>query len=203
MRCVNECKRCYDSSRVKANVEIALETKEPLNRFLAEIERRAFKMARFASGNTDEALDLVQEAMFQFVRRYSGRPSGEWKTLFYRILQSRIIDWHRRTFVRKRILVWLGRDSQEENPEDPLQALADPASPNPHEQAVRQEERKALEKAIGTLPLRQRQAFLLRAWEGMDVRQAAAAMGCSEGSIKTHFFRAVHTLRGLLEDIHP
>jgi RNA polymerase sigma-70 factor (ECF subfamily) len=181
-------------------VELALNSKDTLNRFLAGVEGRAFQMAKFASRNTDEALDLVQEAMFELVRRYSARPEGEWKALFYRILQSRITDWHRRTFIRRRFLVWLGQGNEEEDLEDPLQGLADPSSPNPYDQVARQEKMKAIEKAIRTLPLRQQQAFLLRAWEGMDVSQAAFAMGCSEGSIKTHYSRAVHTLRGLLED---
>ncbi len=159
-------------------------------------------MAKFASGNTTEAFDLVQEAMFQFVRRYTNRPPEEWNALFYRVLKSRITDWHRRTSVRKRFLALLGRANDGEEKEDPLQSLADQASLNPSEQVLRQEERRALEKAIRKLPLRQQQVFLLRAWEGMDVAQAAFAMGCSEGTVKTHYSRAVHTLRGLLEDIH-
>jgi len=183
-------------------VELDPDSKAALDRFLADVERRAFRMARFASGNTDEALDLVQEAMFQFVRRYANRPPKEWNPLFYRVLKSRITDWYRRAFVRKRILAWLGR-ADEEEPEDSLQNFPDPGNLNPSDQILRQEERAALEKAIRRLPLRQQQAFLLRAWEGMDVAQAAFAMGCSEGSIKTHYSRAVHTLRGLLEDQRP
>lgn len=186
---------------MKESAHLTPNSKDQLDRFLADVERRAFKMAKFASRNTDEALDLVQEAMLQFVRRYSNRPQEEWKPLFYRILQSRIIDWHRRAFVRNRLLAWLVRGNEEEYREDPLQNLADPASPTPHDQVVRQENMEALEKAIRALPLRQQQAFLLRAWEGMDVAQAAFAMGCSEGSIKTHYSRAVHALRGHLQDI--
>ena len=182
-------------------MESSLNSKDTLNRFLADVERRAFKMAKFASRNTDEALDLVQEAMFEFVRRYSDRPQEKWKALFYRILQSRITDWHRRNFVRKRVLAWLGRGKEKEDQEDPLESLADPANSTPYDQVARREEMTALEKAIHALPLRQQQAFLLRAWEGMDVAQTAFAMGCSEGSIKTHYSRAVHALRGVLEDI--
>lgn len=182
-------------------MELTLESRDSLNRFLADVEGRAFKMARFASRNTDEAFDMVQEAMFQFVRRYADRPHEEWKPLFYRILHNRITDWHRRTIVRKRVLAWLGRMDGEEERTDPIENVADSANPNPADYILRQEKRIALEKAIRTLPLRQRQAFLLRAWEGMDVAQAAFAMGCSEGSIKTHYSRAVHTLRALLEDI--
>jgi len=186
---------------MKICAELALDSKDTLNQFLADIERRAFRMAKFASGSADEALDLVQEAMLQFVRRYADRPPEEWNPVFYRVLQSRITDSHRRTSVRKRFLAWSGRMDGKEDQEDPLQSLPDPANPNPSDHILRQEERTALEKAIRMLPLRQQQAFLLRAWEGMDVAQAAFAMGCSEGSIKTHYSRAVHTLRGLLEDI--
>ena len=171
----------------------------PLNRFLAEVERRAFQMAKFATRNRDEALDLVQEAMFQFVRNYWTRPAEEWKVLFFRVLRSRITDWHRRTLVRRRIIAWLGRPNDEDQ-EDPLQALPDTQNPNPSEQVLRQEERGVLDKAIRALPLRQQQAFLLRAWEGMDLRETAFIMKCSEGSVKTHYSRAVHALRGGLEE---
>ncbi len=155
-------------------------------------------MARFASRNTDEALDLVQDAMFEFVRRYANRPPEEWNACFYRVLQSRITDWYRRTSVRKRFLAWLGWGDSREDQEDAIQAIADPAGLNPCEKVLRQEEAIALEKAIRKLPLRQQQAFLLRAWEGLDVARTALVMGCSEGSIKTHYSRAVHTLRELL-----
>jgi RNA polymerase sigma-70 factor (ECF subfamily) len=180
-------------------MESTLDYKDPLNRFLAEVERRAFQMAKFATRNRDEALDLVQDAMFQFAGRYASRPAEEWKVLFYRVLRSRITDWHRRTFVRRRVLAWLGR-ADEEDQEDPIQTLPDTQNPNPSDHVLRQEQRGALEKSIRALPLRQQQAFLLRAWEGMDVRQTASVMGCSEGSVKTHYSRAVHALRGLVEE---
>jgi len=181
----------------------AANSKETMTEFLSGVERRAFAVAKFASRNTDEALDLVQETMFEFVRRYSDEPRGKWKSLFYRILQSRITDWHRRKSVRNRILSWLGRPEGEEEQEDPLQRLPDPGGANPERDLERRELRVALERAVRRLPLRQQQAFFLRAWEGMDVAQAAFAMGCSEGTIKTHYSRAVHTLRGLLEDVRP
>jgi RNA polymerase sigma-70 factor (ECF subfamily) len=178
-----------------------LDSKDELNRFLAGVERRAFKMAKFATGNTDEALDLVQDAMFGFVRHYTSRPREEWNPLFYRILQNRITDWYRRNFVRKRFRAWLGGGNGDEDQEDPIQDVADPATLSPLENILQHEERMALEKAIHMLPLRQQQAFLLRAWEDMDVKQTAFVMGCSEGSAKTHYSRAVHSLRSLLEEI--
>jgi RNA polymerase sigma-70 factor (ECF subfamily) len=157
-------------------------------------------MARFASRNSDEALDLVQEAMLKFAEKYALRPEGEWPVLFYRVLQSRITDWHRRNTVRRRFFGWLGMGRQEEEEEDPMARVADLKNPNPFEKVFLSEAGAAMEKAIRSLPLRQRQAFLLRAWEGLDIAETAAVMGCSEGSIKTHYSRAVSTLRTLLED---
>lgn len=112
------------------------------------------------------------------------------------LLQSRIRDWYRRSRVRNRWRVWLGG---EEDEEDPLHNLADAESPGPAELLAGQRAMGALEQALQKLPLRQQQAFLLRTWEGLDVAETAHAMGCSEGSVKTHYSRAVHTLRILLE----
>ena len=173
-----------------------------LNRFLTDVERRAFSMARFATSNADDALDLVQDAMLDFVRRYAGRPDSEWHVLFYRILQSRITDWYRRSSVRNRFRYWFGADDGDEG-SDPLQNIADPSVSDPAENANRRFTAEAVENAVRRLPLRQRQAFLLRAWEGFDVAQTAAVMGCSEGSVKTHYSRAVHSLRALLEEYRP
>lgn len=158
-------------------------------------------MARFATSNPDEAMDLVQDAMLDFVKRYAARPAAEWPVLFYRILQSRITDWYRRASVRNRFRHWFNPDDDEG--EDPLNNIADPAAPDPAELMSRRYTAEALEKAVRQLPMRQRQAFLLRAWEGFDVAQTASAMGCSEGSVKTHYSRAVHTLRALLEEYKP
>jgi len=157
-------------------------------------------MAQFASRNSDEALDLVQEAMMKFAERYAQRPEEEWPALFYRVLQNRITDWHRRNMVRKRFFGWIGRIRADKEEGDPLDRVADNKTPGPFEKVLQSEAGVALERAIRTLPLRQQQAFLLRAWEGMDIAQTAAAMGCSEGSIKTHYSRAVTALRALLED---
>ncbi len=178
----------------------SLDSKESLNQFLAKVERKALRMARFASRNTDEALDLVQEAMMKFAERYARRPEEEWTVLFYRILQNRITDWHRRNMVRKRLFRWFGQTEGEEAEGDPLDRIADNKTPGPFQKMRQLETGTALEKAIRSLPLRQRQAFLLRAWEGLDIAQTAKVMGCSEGSIKTHYSRAVNTLRTQLED---
>jgi RNA polymerase sigma-70 factor (ECF subfamily) len=158
-------------------------------------------MAGFASRNSADALDLVQEAMMKFAERYARRPEEEWPALFYRVLQSRITDWHRRNTVRRRIFGWFGRGNEEDAEGNPLDRFADNKTPDPFEKMIQSQAGLALEKAIRTLPLRQQQTFLLRAWEGMDIAQTAAAMGCSQGTIKTHYSRAVNTLRTLLEDL--
>jgi RNA polymerase sigma-70 factor, ECF subfamily len=158
-------------------------------------------MAQFATGNRDEALDIVQDTMLALARHYGERAAHEWGPLFHRILQRRIHDWYRRRRTQNRWLAWLV--PEDDYDEDPLAALPDPGAHRPEEQLGHARAGAALETALGELPLRQQQAFLLRAWEGLDVAATAAAMGCSEGSVKTHYSRAVHTLRELLEDHWP
>jgi RNA polymerase sigma-70 factor (ECF subfamily) len=179
--------------------EPALEPLPALDRFLAGVERRAFVMARLATGNADDAHDIVQYAMLTLVRSYASRGEQEWGPLFHTVLQSRITDWHRRSKVRNRLRVWFGKRGEDDE-DDPLQNIADGRSPDPPTQLKDKEAMAALETAIHKLPARQQQAFLLRVWEGLDVAQTARAMSCSEGSVKTHYSRAVHALREQLED---
>ena len=168
-----------------------------IERFLRGIERRALRMAELATGNREEALDLVQDAMFGFVRNYGAKVAAEWSPLFWRVLDSRINDWHRRQRVRGRWLGWFERD--DEGDDDPISAAPDPREPGPLARLADGEASQALEAALRALPLRQRQAFLLRMWEGLDVAATANAMRCSEGSVKTHLFRALANLRNYLE----
>jgi RNA polymerase sigma-70 factor (ECF subfamily) len=176
---------------------------QALDRFLATVERRALRMAQVATGNNEEALDLVQDAMFKLVQRYADRDGSEWGPLFHCILQSRIRDWYRRTRVRNRWREWFGKPRHDDNDvQDLLETVADPQAA-PDEELKRKRACTALDEALRTLPLRQQQAFLLRAWEELDVAQTAAAMKCSEGSVKTHFFRAVRALRKQLGDHWP
>lgn len=173
-----------------------LDRTDAMDRFLATVERRAYRMARLATGDEQEALDLVQDAMLGLVQHYGARPEAEWAPLFHRILQSRIRDWYRRTRVRLWWRRWLPvSDDAGEDEADPLCNIADPRQPAPDREVANARAMQALEKALRALPLRQQQAFVLRAWEELDVAQTAAAMGCSEGSVKTHYSRAVHTLR--------
>ncbi|MBA2485809.1 MAG: RNA polymerase sigma factor [Nitrospira sp.] len=181
----------------------SLDRPQALDRFLAGIERRAFRMAQIATGNEDEALDLVQDAMLKLVQNYGNRTEGEWGPLFHRILQSRIRDWYRRTRVRNRLREFFQGPQDEEEREDPLEQVPDRTAVAPDEALKRKRAGAALDVALRALPLRQQQVFLLRVWEELNVAQTAHAMGCSEGSVKTHLFRALQVLRKRLGEHWP
>lgn len=170
---------------------------QSLGRFLAGVELRAFRIARASLRHDEDALDAVQDAMLQLARAYATRPAEEWKPLFYRILDNRVRDLQRRRMVRARILAWLpvrSGDPEDDHEHDPIAQAVSPEA-EPGRVLEGDEAMRALERALTDLPHRQRQAFLLRCLEGLDVAQTAAAMGCSQGSVKTHYFRALQTLR--------
>jgi len=179
---------------------------QEISSFLAEVERRAFKQAMFAVRDEDAALDIVQDAMLKLTENYSGKPAAELPMLFQRILQNTIHDHFRRQKVRSTwttLLSALGHKDDKDDDYDPLETLqaktdsniaADPAANAEQSQIVRM-----IEQALSRLPARQREAFLLRYWEELDVAETAAAMGCSEGSVKTHCSRAVRALADLLK----
>ena len=170
-----------------------------LNRFLARVEKRAFRMAQFAVRDADDALDVEQDTMMALAQRYADRPEAEWKPLFYRILRSKITDLHRRRQVRNRWFVWLKPLGDEEGV-DPIEQMPDGKGADPEHRVELEMSIEKLSHAVEALPQRQQQAFLLRAWEGFDVASTAKAMGCSQGSVKTHYSRAVHRLRSALEE---
>ena len=179
--------------------EGTLESRVAIEAFLRDVETRAFRIAVMNVRDRDEALDIVQDCMIRLVRRYSRRPSEEWRPLFYRILQNRIRDAQRRRSVRSRVLSFFGGvESDEEY--DPIVAAPGPEADNPLDQVLAQDAMRALEQALPMLPPRQREAFTLRNFEGLDVAQTAVAMNCTEGSVKTHYSRAVHRLRELLRE---
>ena len=175
-----------------------LQRESQLNQFLADVERRALRIAEIAVRDRDEALDLVQDAMIKLVKNYAGRPNDEWTPLFYRILQNGIRDWHRRQKVRNRVMVWFGRGGSGDDEYDAVAQAPDLAGRTPDEELQTGEAMQRLETAIQALPARQREAFMLRTFEGLDVAGTAVAMGCSDGSVKTHYSRAIHTLRDKL-----
>jgi RNA polymerase sigma-70 factor, ECF subfamily len=171
-----------------------------LEQFLASVEKRAFKIAQLGLRNDADALDAVQDAMMKLAHSYAARSAEEWRPLFYRILANGIRDMQRRRTVRGRIMAWLPGRGEDDEELDPL-AQAPSAEPTPARRLELDEAIGALETAIAGLPPRQQQAFLLRNFEGLDVAETARAMGCSEGSVKTHYFRALETLRARLGEV--
>jgi RNA polymerase sigma-70 factor (ECF subfamily) len=183
----------------------ALDQQSAMNAFLRDVERRGLRMAEMATGNRDDALEIVQDTMLGLVKRYSNRPHEEWKPLFYRILQSRINDFFRRRTVRVRVMAvlpWRQSDAADDYP-DPLDNATAGERENPVEEIQQNAATEAMIAAIRRLPARQQQAFMLRAWEGMSVKETANAMGCSQGSVKTHYSRALRNLQQQLEDVRP
>ena len=176
-------------------------TSRALDQFLSSVEKRAFKIAQLGLRNDDDALDAVQDSMMKLVQSYASRAVDEWRPLFYRILANRIRDMQRRRTVRGRIMAWLPvRDAEDEEEFDPV-AQAPSHDPGPAKRLELDEAIGVLEAAVAELPPRQQQAFLLRNFEGLDVGETASAMGCSEGSVKTHYFRALESLRARLGDV--
>ena len=182
-----------------------LATKKEMSDFLASVERRAFKQAVFAVQDDEAALDIVQDAMMRLAEKYADKPPGELPMLFQRILQNAIRDHFRRGKVRSTwttVLSSLGiRDEGEDA--DPLETLEIEETGNvpagPADRLEQSQVMEAIEKAVQSLPERQREAFMLRYWEELDVNETAKVMGCSEGSVKTHCSRATHALAKILK----
>lgn len=178
-------------------------TRPEISEFLASVERRAFKQVVYTVRDDDIALDIVQDAMLKLVEKYSDRPVAELAPLFQRILQNATHDHFRRQKVRR---TWVSlfsslpgagaQDGDEDT--DPLESLLadvdDRRTEDASDEASRAQTLRLIEAEIERLPRRQREAFILRYWEEMDVAETARTMGCSEGSVKTHCSRAIHTL---------
>jgi RNA polymerase sigma-70 factor (ECF subfamily) len=170
--------------------------------FLAAVEGRAFAIALSLLRDREEALDAVQDAMLRLVRSYGHKPKEDWPPLFYRILNNRIHDGFRRRRHQGRWLATPG-PAAAEGQADPLAQYPDPSANAPPDHLERTRRLHALQAAVRELPRRQREAFVLRCWEGLSTAEAARAMRCTQGSVKTHYFRALHALREKLEDYRP
>ena len=157
-------------------------------------------MAQVAVQDVDEALDIVQDAMLTLVRKYAHKPQDQWRPLFYRILKNRITDSHRRNTVkRRRFFASIASQADEHAGDDPVDRTPARESANPDRRAQLDGAANELQAAVARLPARQQQAFLLRALEGLNVADTARAMQCSQGSVKTHYSRALTALRLALE----
>lgn len=170
-----------------------------LDAFFAQVERRAFRMAEMQLRQREDAMDAVQDAMLRLVRHYRDKPAAEWPPLFWGILRRRIVDLQRRRKVRSVVVSWLGGGRDDQGDEMPVWEPAEPG-PGPLDRLHDAQSWADMSAAVRQLPQRQREAFMLRMLEGLDVAETARAMGCSAGSVKTHLSRAMHQLRDQLED---
>ena len=170
-----------------------------LDDFLASVEKRAFIMARTSTGSEDAALDIVQDSMLRMVKSYSQRPCEQWPPLFFRIVNNRITDHHRKRGF-DRMLRWFGGNGDEDGVvQDAVDRLPTETG-SPDEQVQEEQFGSALQTALQQLSERQRQAFMLREWQGLSVEETAVAMGVSQGSVKTHLWRAIQALQVILQE---
>ena len=180
-------------------------TDKELTDFLKSVEKRAWKRAVYAVRDDDAALDIVQDSMIRLAEKYADRPAAELPPLFQRILSNATMDWFRRQKVRNQVVrnfsdfESAGSDGDFDILET-LEALGDPLqSESASDSVSRAQILRLIDAEVQRLPGRQREAFLLRYWEELDVAETAASMGCSEGSVKTHCSRAVHALAKALQ----
>jgi RNA polymerase sigma-70 factor (ECF subfamily) len=176
-----------------------LATEQELSDFLKSVERRAFKRSVYHVRNEEAALDIVQDSMLKLVEHYSHKPVDELPMLFQRILSNTTLDWFRRQKTRNALFSNLSDfETDDEGGFDLLESLDQSGNAAQVESAESTTQRaqilQGIEQEIQALPARQREAFLMRYWEELDVAETAAAMGCSEGSVKTHCSRAIQAL---------
>jgi RNA polymerase sigma-70 factor (ECF subfamily) len=177
-----------------------LATEQELSDFLKSVEKRAFKRSMYHVRDEEAALDIVQDTMMKLAQHYGDKPVGELPMLFQRILSNNTLDWFRRRKTRNALFSNMNdfESAGEDGDFDLLETLESLVDSEGTESAQDATERaqimRQIELQIQQLPGRQREAFLMRYWEEMDVAETAAAMGCSEGSVKTHCSRAVLAL---------
>jgi RNA polymerase sigma-70 factor, ECF subfamily len=194
--------RAGHSNRDKEN---PLATELELSDFLKSIEKRAFKRSVYHVRDEEAALDIVQDSMIKLAEHYSDKPAAELPMLFHRILSNTTLDYFRRRKTRNAIFSNMSdfEVAGEDGEFDLLETLEALDHSEGTESAQTSTERtqtlREIDAEVQQLPTRQREAFLMRYWEEMDVAETAAAMGCSEGSVKTHCSRAVQALSKALK----
>ena len=180
-------------------------TERELSDFLKSVEKRAFKRSIYHVRDEEAALDIVQDAMMKLAEHYGDKPADELPMLFQRILSNCTLDWFRRQKTRNALFSNMSdfEGADDDANFDLLETFASEDGSQQSESAEdgtrRAQILREIEAEIQQLPARQREAFLMRYWEDMDVAETAAAMGCSEGSVKTHCSRAVQALSKALK----
>lgn len=168
-----------------------------LNSFLAENERQAFRMAQLATGHNDDALDIVQDAMIKLVQKYGDRSSNEWGLLFHRIMQRQITDWYRKSSVKKRIFLWLSNDSEDSD------GFLDTIEDNAFERRInicKQVKLSMFTISITTIINATTVGVFIKV---LATKETASAVGCSTGSVKMHYHRALAKLQTQLGGTWP
>jgi len=190
----------------RLQLALSLATDKELSDFLKSVEKRAWKRAVYAVRDDDAALDIVQDTMIRLSEKYADRPAAELPLLFQRILSNATMDWFRRQKVKNQVVRNFSEFETAAAGDgdfdilETLEALGGPLqSESAAESVSRAQILQMIEAEVALLPGRQREAFLLRYWEELDVAETAASMGCSEGSVKTHCSRAVHALAKALK----
>jgi RNA polymerase sigma factor (sigma-70 family) len=204
---LNQCKNvhsllaCVSFPRSHPTLAHCMATDKELSDFLENVERRAFKQAVYAVRKDESALDIVQDAMIKLAEKYGDKPAAELPMLFQRILQNTILDYFRREKVRNTwvsLFGGMGKKDGEGDDFDILESLeaaeGSVAAESSADLVERMQTLSIIDAEVQKLPTRQREAFLMRYWQDMDVAETAEAMGCSEGSVKTHCSRATHAL---------
>ena len=183
----------------------ALSALEPpystLEEFLKYIERRAFHMARLSTRQIDDAHDIVQEAMYKLIEKYAHKQPLDWKPLFFTILNSKITDYYRRNSIKDKVFFKSKATPAEDDYYLDWESYSATASgtSGPDAQFIQQRNIHELSRCIEQLSHRQKQAFMMRSWEGYSTQETANLMACSEGSVKTHYSRAISKLKNTLE----
>ena len=167
------------------------ELTELLNQFFILHEKKAYVIAFMSLRNQDDALDVVQDVMIKFVVKYKNKKQADWSSLFFRMIQNRITDFHRQNTKKKKYFGVIGHDYSDN--------IIEQVSDRNYVSALKQIDNNMkianLQKSLTALPQRQLQAFICRIWEGLSVAQTAKSMKCSQGSVKTHLFRALNQIR--------
>jgi RNA polymerase sigma-70 factor, ECF subfamily len=169
--------------------------RQQLDQFLARFESEAYKLSFVITQNREDALEVVQDSMLKLVHKYSHKSVDEWRLLFFRILQNRLRDYQRRKQFRQLFHLY---PTKAQETEDEVEQFKDPNPESPESSLHSENALDTIQQALGQLPLRQQQVFLLRAWQEFSTKEVAFALSISEGSVKTHYKRAIDQLRSQL-----
>lgn len=174
-----------------------------IDQWVKEIGRRGLMMANLALQYHDVSQDIVQDSLLAFISRYADKPPEQWTPLFYTILRSQIMDYKRKQARRGKWLTWFNRYDEDGEEEDPINQIATQTDENPETLLANANDIAIVQQVLSQLPDRQQQVFLLRVWEGLDIKTTATIIGCSESSVKTHYTRALQALRDGLQEPKP